>query len=120
MKLKASVIIPVFNESNTIEEILDEVPDVADEFEISLRSLTLKRIQREGSHKLFKVIDALYDVVSDPTKQEDGGPSVSDRVKSASTLAKLLDPPKQSKKGDQDNEYDDLLKQLEDDLKKEE
>jgi len=104
--------------ANSIEEIFEECPEIADEFEDSLQTLTRKKLQREGSHKIFKIVDSLYKVLENNDTPEDGGPSVSDKVRAANTLAKLFDPPKQSKKDDKEADLDDLLRQLEDDRKK--
>lgn len=102
-------------EIGSIEELFDENPDFANEFDDALQAFTIKRMRREGAHKLFKIIKSLYDVLSDDTGVEDGGPSISDKVKAANTLAKFVEVPK-SKKGDKGDEIDDLLREIESEL----
>jgi len=97
-----------------IDEMFDECPELAEEFDEHLSKATLRKIRREGSFKIFKIIKALYEVLEDRSLPEEGGPSLSDRVKAANTLAKLLEPPK-PKKGDKVNDLDDLMRMIESD-----
>jgi len=96
-----------------IELYFDANPETSDEFDNVLEETTRIKARREGSHNLFKVINTLSSVIDDNTEYTDGGPSISDKVKAATALAKLIETPK-SKKGDKGDHLDDILKQLED------
>lgn len=96
-----------------IELYFEDNPETSEEFDNILSEVARVKARREGSYKLFKVIDTLYAVLDDDTEYTEGGPSISDKVKAANALAKLLESPK-SKKGDKEDHLDDILKQLED------
>jgi len=100
-------------DTGEIELYFEANPETSDEFDNVLDETVRVKARREGSYKLFKVIDTLYAVLDDDTEYTEGGPSISDKVKAANALAKLLETPKQ-KKGDKGDHLDDLLKQLED------
>lgn len=101
-------------EPGSIDEMFEECPDLAAEFDEQLTVITRSKMRREGSFKIFKIIKALYEVLEDRSAPEDGGPSLTDRVKAANTLAKLLEPPK-AKKGDKASDLDDLMRLIESD-----
>jgi len=95
-----------------IELYFDANPETSDEFDSVLDETVRVKARREGSYNLFKVITTLSNVIDDDTEYVEGGPSISDKVKAATALAKLIEAPK-SKKGDKGDHLDDILKQLE-------
>ncbi len=103
-------------DSGTIEEIFGEDPELADEFDSELAALVEKGLRREGAHKLFKITKILFDAIEDTTAVNDGGPSITDKIKASSILVKILEPPK-LKKGDKEDGLDALLRDLEDESK---
>ncbi len=100
-------------ETGDIELYFEANPETSNEFDDILEEVVRIKARREGSYKIFKVIETLYSVLNNDTEYVDGGPSISDKVKAANALAKLLETPKM-KKGDKEDHLDDILKQLED------
>lgn len=104
-------------DSGSIEQLFDDNPDFAIEFDETLQALKVNRLRREGSHKIFKVLKALYDVVDDDTDVAEGGPSISDKVRAANTIVKIVEITDKSKKGDKDSgDIDDILREIEGEL----
>ena len=100
----------------SIDECFDESPDISDEFDGILSDLTMKKLKREGTHKIFKIIKTLYNAVESTVDVEDGGPNISDKIRASSTLAKLLDPPKaRGKKANAESDFEKLMKEIEND-----
>lgn len=104
-------------EASSIEQLFDDNPDFAIEFDETLQSIKMNRLRREGSHKIFKVLKSLYDVVDDDTEPSEGGPTISDKVRAANTIVKIVEVTDKSKKGDKDSgDIDDILREIEGEL----
>lgn len=104
-------------EINSIEQLFDDNPDFANEFDDVLQHIKVNRLRREGSHKIFKVLKSLYDVVDDDTDVSDGGPTISDKVRAANTIVKIVEVTEKSKKGDKETgDIDDILREIEGEL----
>lgn len=97
---------------NSIEETFDECPELSEEFDGYISDITMRRLQREGAYKIFKVIKALDEVVNDNNGVEDGGASLGDKLKASALLVKLIDTPKEKKHRDGD-EFDQMMRELE-------
>ena len=105
-------------QKGTIEAVFEDEPDIAGEFDRVLEVMARTRLKREGAHKIFVIINSMYGVITNEDDIEEGGATLSDKVRAANVAAKLLEFSHltKPKKGDK-NDLDDLLRQLEEDDK---